>query len=134
MDIIWESIIVGIYSSIIYWSISILVFVPSWILFFVTGVLKHYIGYIGGIHELYCKYGKACQSVHKPHKNLQPPSNKSTYLWVECIIEGILYSILGSILYLFIPFRIMVVFVTGLMIHTFFEQIYLHKLFCKYRC
>jgi hypothetical protein len=134
MNIILESIIVGIYSSIIYGCVSIAVFVPSWILFFVTGVLKHYIGYICGIHELYCKYGKACQSVHKSHKNLQLSSNTFPYLLVECIVEGILYAVLGSVLYLFIPFRMLVVFVTGLMLHMLFEQIYLHKLFCKYRC
>ena len=57
MHYIYESIIVGIYTCIIYALISpILYKVHLILLFFVVGIIKHLIGYYLSIHEYYCKY------------------------------------------------------------------------------
>ena len=64
MNYIFESMFVGIYSCIIY------VFIRNvvnnvYVLFFVTGFIKHLLGYLLNIHSLYCKYTNKILEVYK---------------------------------------------------------------------
>jgi len=127
MNYIFESMFVGIYSCIIYVLICNLVN-NAFVLFFVTGFIKHLLGYLLNIHSLYCKYGYACQQFTKT------TAIYSNYLVLESIGEGILYLLFGIILGKLIVNKVVVVFIIGVLLHLMFEILEIHRLFCKKRC
>ena len=127
MNYIFESMFVGIYSCIIYVLIRNLVN-NAFVLFFVTGFIKHLFGYLLNIHSLYCKYGYACQQFTKT------TAIYSNYLVLESIGEGILYLLFGIILGKLIVNKVVVVFIIGVLLHLMFEILEIHRLFCKKRC
>jgi hypothetical protein len=127
MNYIFESMFVGIYSCIIYVLIRNLVN-NAFVLFFVTGFIKHLLGYLLNIHSLYCKYGYACQQFTKT------TAIYSNYLVLESIGEGILYLLFGIILGKLIVNKVVVVFIIGVLLHLMFEILEIHRLFCKKRC
>jgi len=127
MNYIFESIIVGIYSCIIY--VIINKFINNvYTLLFLSGFIKHLFGYLLNIHTLYCNYGYACNN-HAPKSALF-----TNYLWIESIIEGFLYLFLGVIFTQFIPNKILVLFLIGVLLHLIFEKLKIHYIFCKTRC
>jgi hypothetical protein len=114
MNLLQESFCIGIYSIIIFWILK-----PgiknTFILLFATGFVKHFLGWVSGIHAYYCKYSK---------KN----EGKSVInIIIESIGEGFLFlfigSLLGGISYLNI-------FIIGFCLHILFDMTGLHKQFC----
>ena len=127
MNYIFESMFVGLYSCIIY--VLIHNFVNNaFVLFFVTGFIKHLLGYLLNIHSLYCKYGYACKQYTKT------TAIYSNYLVPESIGEGILYLLFGIILGKLLLNKVVVVFIIGFLLHLMFEILPIHRLFCKKRC
>jgi hypothetical protein len=114
MYYIYESIFVGIYVLIIFFVVNYIInkiinkstnLVTKknkiYFILFITGFLKHLFGYILNIHTYYCNYGFACKNNNKNDKNFI--SVKTNYLFLESIIEGIIfvpfYIILKNIFY-----------------------------------
>ena len=123
-----ESILVGVYSLIIY------VFINNSIrnndvLLFVVGFFKHLFGYLLNIHTLYCNYGYACNKSVQYKKSVF-----SNVLIVESIIEGGVYVFLGIILDSIIPNKYILYFIIGCILHLFSEILQAHKYFCSKRC
>lgn len=115
---------------------------------FWLGFLKHFLGYWLGLHSLYCKYGAACNPnilretnvwmTHKMTSIMQRlmKDNISFYVWllVECVLEGIAFVLVGSVLMMWIfKRRLVVVFMIGFILHLLAEVLGLHSLFCL-RC
>ena len=124
MHYIFEAILVGFYSFLIYLFITQFT-INIYLALFLTGMIKHLLGYLL-IHTLYCKYGYACRNL-----SLQKASH-SKYLPLEIIFEGFLYLFLGI---LFIPyFTNKTVFIIGFLLHIIAEKLYIHKYFCNNRC
>ena len=121
MHYIYESIIVGIYSCIIYALISpILYKVHLILLFFVVGFIKHFIGYYLSIHEYYCKY--KYDVIKSYNKNIIR----------ESILEGGLFIIIGYIVALYLKNKNMLlnIFIIGAFLHIIFEISGMHTKFC----
>lgn len=114
MNVLVESLCIGIYCVIIFWILK------PWIknifvLLFVSGFVKHFLGWASGMHSYYCKYKKEFE-------------RKSVInILVESIGEGFLFVIIGCLLgggsYLNI-------FMIGFSLHILFEITGLHKQFC----
>ena len=132
-----ESVLVGIYSSIVYLVASRL-YTGGYMVFFITGFLKHLFGYLTTLHTWYCNYGYACYNISHPayavYSNNPTYAIYSNYLVVECIIEGALFLGIGSTLSTFIRDPIIISFITGVGLHLLFEALYLHRMFCVSRC
>jgi len=130
MHYIFESLYVGVYCVIIY---SVL-FYPlrenTYLLLFLLGWIKHFLGYFFYIQDLYCRYGYACQSQHKNYSIYKNVFNDS-------IIEGLFFIFLGR-LGLFIDFfrnnRFLYIFILGCVIHILAEWYNYHDYFCKNNC
>jgi hypothetical protein len=132
MNYILESIIVGVYSSMIFLIISN--FIKNiYLLFFLTGFIKHLFGYLLNIHTLYCNYGYACSNKDK-NKDNNKIAIYSNYLWIESIVEGLLYLLIGLLITKFISNKLIIVFIIGILLHLIFEKLKIHNIFCKTRC
>jgi hypothetical protein len=119
MHYIYESIIVGIYSCIIYALISpILYKVHLILLFFVVGFIKHLIGYYLSLHEYYCKY--KFDLVKRYNKNII----------LESILEGGLFIIFGYTISMYLKTKLLIVFIIGTLLHIIFEISGMHTKFC----
>ena len=124
MHYIFEAILVGFYSLLIY--LFITQFTTNiYLALFLTGMIKHLLGYLL-IHTLYCKYGYACRnlSVNKAFY--------SKYLPFEIIFEGFLYLFFGTLLIQY--FTNKTIFIIGFLLHIMAEKLYIHKYFCNHRC
>lgn len=114
-----ESIFVGFYILSIFLILQI--FIPiCMLLLFITGFLKHFLGYVLRIHEYYCSY----------------KSNKKSsinHLLTDSIIEGVVVTIVALLLSIIIDIRV-AIFITGIFLHLISEQLGLHDFFLKYRC
>ena len=130
MNYIFESIIVGVYSSIIFLIISNFTNNIN-LLFFLTGFIKHLFGYLLNIHTLYCNRGYACSNKSNDKNKIAIYSN---YLWIESIIEGLLYLIIVLLINNFLSNKLNNIFIIGLLLHLFFEKLKIHNIFCKTRC
>ena len=137
MHYLFESLFVGVYSAIIYICCSYFTLKYDFkIILFIVGFLKHLLGDLLQIHTYYCNYGYACNKTGaSPVKMIS--SISLMQLFLECIGEGILFVILGTILvqssYLK-ENKIALFFIMGFSLHTIFELMGAHKLFCKTHC
>ena len=130
MNYIFESIIVGVYGSIIF--LLIRNFIKNiYLLLFLIGFIKHLFGYLLNIHMLYCNYGYACSNKNKTSDKIAIYSN---YLWIESIVEGLLYLFIGLMITKFISNKLIIVFIIGMLLHLIFEKLKIHNIFCKTRC
>ena len=131
MYYIFESIFVGIYSSILYFLFSFLKIKNIYVLLFIIGFFKHYIGYESGIQNYYCKHGYAC----KNKKGILKISQEEIILY--SLIEGLLFLILGMLLlninYLY-KNQIILYFIIGVSLHILCEIFGIHKIFCNNFC
>lgn len=131
MNYLFESIFVGIFTCIVYWvvygTIGNLIHIPIHVLLFVVGFLKHALGYIF-LHNLYCKYGSACVSYNRSS------AKYTNLLLLECIGEGILYLVYGSVLLHIFHSLSVIFFIIGASLHIMFEQLQVHTWFCSARC
>jgi len=104
--------------------------------------MKHFLGYVLGIQSYYCNYGYACNAVKEREEEIdskQTAKNKVAYttsyhLIIECIIEGIAYIVIGTIINTLITHKILVVFFTGFILHILSEILGIHTYFCENRC
>ena len=114
MHYIFESIFVGIYASLIFVLLSKSKTRFIYLLF-ITGFLKHLLGYILNIHTYYCNNGYACKKILTNNNNNNNNNNsviKNVYKYIsknniftllfESILEGIVFSLLGNIIIHFI--------------------------------
>jgi hypothetical protein len=139
MHYILEAFFVGLYSLILCVITSF--FIDNfYVLLFVTGIVKHFLGYLLNIHTFYCNNGYACLKIHKysnkknDKKNDKKNTDNNFVLLIECIVEGILFLVLGYFLKLFIKYKPTIFFLIGFLLHLIFEWLNIHQLFCKYRC
>lgn len=132
-----ESIFVGAYSAFLYFPLYALfsrhLRVP-WI-FFMAGVLKHFVGYLSGIHTYYCNKGEACKRAHPDQEQYV---SKNGWIFYESLGEGLLY---GMISYFFydrisanLDIQLVFIFCIGFFLHIIMEHIGAHTFFCKERC
>lgn len=150
MYYIFEAIFVGIYSCSVALILSYLFVRKFLYLLFWTGIMKHFLGYVLGIQSYYCNYGYACNAVKEREEekekeekeqsdSKQTTTNKVAYntsyhLIIECIIEGIAYVVIGTIINTLITHKILVVFFTGFILHILSEILGIHTYFCENRC
>ncbi len=120
MNYIIEAVLVGIYSVILYLLSSI--FTQNlYILLLVCGFCKHLLGGALGIHEWYCKY-----------KFNKTKLYKTNILFIESLLESLLYLFVGITFNYFIVDRIILFFMIGFLLHILFEILTIHKYFCYY--
>lgn len=127
MHYIIESLLVGVYSVIIYLLFSRFIYKNLYVLLLVVGFFKHFLGSSLGIHTWYCNNGSACI---KDNNNKEATT---VYLLRDSIYESLLYLFLGFILqgiltksYLF--------FAIGVLLHILAEKLMVHRNFCKKSC
>ena len=129
MNYIFEAVLVGIYTCIVYLFFSL--FIKNfYLLLLVVGFFKHFLGSSLGIHTWYCNNGEACvNSLSKGKKY----SASTVNLMRDSFIESIAFLILGLIfrpiignMYLF--------FAIGAILHILAEKLLIHKYFCGNYC
>jgi len=121
----YESIFVGLYVLILYKFLRLFQIRNIYVFLFVLGFLKHFISYILNIHTYYCKYGNACKKYNLNEK-------KKDHILVESIGEGILFIIVGQLI--FYMNKELAMFLIGFSLHFLFEIFGLHDVFCLTRC
>jgi len=122
-DLIMQSIFVGIYCSILFiiltGLLSLFKIKPIYF-FFILGFIKHFFGYILGLHTLFC------QCFVKPNYII---------LFNESIIEGISFVVLFSIINnIWSKYPIWIAFSIGFILHILAEFIGLHTYLCNKGC
>jgi len=143
MQIIYESIFVGIYSVILY---SIIYFYSTlfkaismffywdWVCLFILGFSKHFLSYYLSIQDYYCEHGEACMRTDDTLTFIASHDG----LLVESLIEGVVFMILGILMFSFVPFfrkrKIFSVFLISIAIHFLAEWVGFHTYFCKNKC
>lgn len=138
MILLLESFFVAIYSCAIF---SILKYFPLKInilsLIFITGFFKHFIGWISGLHHLYC--------ASKNHENISLNRQKrylfDTHDFIALIVSKIIESLGEGVLFvgLFLIIRslalihnnYLIVCIIGAFLHLLFEFIGMHRMFCS---
>jgi hypothetical protein len=134
MYYILEAFLVGIYSSILYVLSSN--FTSNFnILLFVTGFIKHFLGYLLNIHTFYCNNGYACSKINKNLGSVRfiAVTDRIT-LFLESIIEGIIFLGIGWVLSFFTSYRLLIIFLIGFLLHIISELLYIHDTFCNTKC
>ena len=138
MHYVFESIIVGIYSVILYLLSTFIIKNKEYCQLFLVGFSKHFLSGYVKIHDFYCNYGYACYGKNDC-KNGKCNSNKDL-LFIESIFEGILYLIFGFIIiesFEYFNYRlkhIYLYFLIGSSLHIIFEWLQIHKYFCDNNC
>jgi hypothetical protein len=130
INIIAESMLVGIYTATIY-----LLFAQHFKTFYtrllVGGFLKHWLGFFFGLWTWYCNYGVACVHTYTTRATICIFT-----LFAESIYESIAFLILGSFLsQILLLFHEIVIFATiGILLHIIGECIGVHQIFCDQKC
>ena len=113
-SVIYEAILVGIYTEIIFRIITVVLQNATIPTLFIVGFLKHFLGYYLQLQSSFCKYyGKGRAIITDNFIN-------------ECIIEGVVFTLI----YLLLPSA----FISGFLLHIISEYTGIHNLFIKYRC
>jgi hypothetical protein len=130
MNYIIESILIGIYTSIIY-----LIFSPFiknfYLLLLVCGFSKHFLGSSFSLWTWYCNNGEACI---KSLSQDQQYNAKTTYLIRESIYESFLFLIVGTLLHLLVQNNIYLFLIMGIILHILGEHSGIHRSFCEKTC
>ena len=127
--IIYEAIIVGLYSLFIGFFIDIInLSVPLYVKLFIIGYIKHILAYYLNLHTYYCNNGYSCISTNKKRKAI------NDYLLIDSLYDSILFVILGLLLILIIKYKFIYYFLIGFIAHISSEYFLFHKFFCKNRC
>jgi hypothetical protein len=122
--LLFESLFVGVYTCVISFFVSFLVSSNFVLLLFVVGFLKHFLGYYLKIQDYYCN---SCVKGSKSQVSTRD-------LFIESILEGSVFIILGFLLGVFIKNRGVLMFLIGFLLHIVSEFAGVHKYFCKNRC
>lgn len=114
LSVVYEAVIVGIYSDILFRIITGIVKKSSILTIFIVGVLKHFLGYYLQLQSGFCYFrGKGKAIITGNFVN-------------ECILEGIVFTIIYLLT--------LNAFITGFSLHIISEYIGIHNLFIKYIC
>ena len=128
-----EALCVGIYCIflyIIFYFINLYLNLPSYMFLFIFGFIKHFIGYYLGLHQKMCNFINSNHNNYNNYNNIIQINIK--ILIIECILEGLLFLIIGLITNFEINMLgIYKIFIIGFCIYIFFEIIGLHKWFCS---
>ena len=99
MLVIYEALFVGFYCLALY---TIITFIPhrlsEYTVWFIMGFIKHFVAYLIGIHDYYCKYGQACHASHASnvsHTNIN--QNYNQYIIIDSIFEGLLFIVIAYV-------------------------------------
>jgi hypothetical protein len=142
MNSILEAFFVGLYSA----KIALVLYLFDlkkniYLFFFLTGFLKHFLGYYLGLQSYYCNKGNACIRVlengkqEEERKSYKTKHMESFPMILESILEGWAYVSLGVLLSkVFAKREIISCFLIGFVLHVLFEIMGLHETFCKMRC
>jgi hypothetical protein len=149
MHYLCESVLVGLYSSFIYFLVSGLRCNFAYLLF-ITGFLKHMLGYYTGIHDYYCNNGYACKKATKcgttkcgatKCETTKCGATKCGFkratgcnIILESVLEGVVFVIVGSLFSRVVSDKLCDVFLVGVFLHVVSEIIGLHNYFCRERC
>ena len=129
MNYIFEAILVGIYTCLLY-----ILFSPFinnfYVLLLVVGFLKHLLGSSLELHTWYCNNGEACLKVLSQD---QYYSANTIYLIRDSVYESIAFLIMGLIFRPIIG-NIYLFFTIGIILHILAEKMMIHKTFCKKTC
>lgn len=131
MDIVTESVFVGIYSTCIYLAISPFVrdFYTTLI---IAGFLKHYLGYVFTIHDYYRNNCANC--VRNRHNKRVKYTATPDNLVAISLMESVAYLIVGLTLSMFISSPMLLYFFIGFCLHIVAEYAGIHGIFCTYFC
>ena len=133
MNYIIESILVGIYSAILYLFFSLFIgpsYKNLYFLLIIVGFSKHLLGSFLNIHTVYCNNGEAC--VKTLNQDTTYIASK-TNLFIDSLFEAVSYLCLGFILQNI--FKNMYLFFTiGFILHLLSEKLLIHNYFCKTYC
>jgi hypothetical protein len=118
-----EAILVGLYTIVIAFFLSFS-FIKGISFFFILGFLKHYLGYITGLQNWYCK---------KRNTNVKTKEIKIKPSLLRNIQEGIAFIIVSFLIkkYLKIKDIYFIAFLTGFILHLLAEFTGIHSIFCK---
>ena len=114
--ILVESILVGVYSFLIYFCFQSIR--PFVLMLFLTGVIKHYMGYWLGLQTLFCQERRGL-------KHVKPPP------LYELVLEGIYFVVLGILLSQVLQSKGLILFLIGFILHTSAEITGVHTIFLK---
>jgi hypothetical protein len=136
MHYLFESVLVGVYSCVIFWLVSGLStsFAVS---LFVCGFLKHMCGYYIGVHSYYCDSGYACKRVGNrgPNPGVEYQCRGGiTRLTFESILEGFCFVFFGLLFSGVIRSKFCNVFSIGVVLHLVCEWTGMHRYFCRKMC
>ena len=120
MLLVAEALFVALYSLVLFSLINFTGLNVSTCVF-ITGFLKHFLGYFLGIHGLYCnKY------------NLKADSLKLHQLFVESVLEGLIFMGVYS---LFKGLNTdILLFMIGFVGHILSDLVGMHRFFLTHRC
>lgn len=121
MNIVFESLFVGLFSLVLYLLLSLVIKDPFAFVLFLLGVLKHGLGYVLGLQTFYCRIKKSRTQAKVP-----------TIL--ELLGEGVLFVILGLLLHMMIRNKLVVVCLIGIILHLVVEILGIHKYFVRTHC
>ena len=127
MHYIIESILVGVYSVLIYLLFSRFIYKNLYFLLLVVGFFKHFLGSSLGLHVWYCNNGSACIKDKNNYKA------NTVYLLRDSIYESLLYLFLGFILQGILT-NIYLFFAIGVLLHILAEKLMVHRDFCRKSC
>jgi len=142
MNSIFEALFVGIYSTQIAFLLYLFQVKKNlYLFFFLTGFLKHFIGYYIGLQSYYCNHGNACIRVlengkQEEERNKYKSKHREGFAMIlESVLEGWAFVSLGILFSKVIKKReIFVCFLIGFVLHILFEILSIHESFCKANC
>lgn len=138
MNLLIESLFVGIYCVFLYF-FMLFIFstkISQTYFLFIFGFLKHFLGYFLGIHKYWC-------NLHSNYTNNEKNKywKKIWILIITSLLEGILFVIIGRIVYSFVYFIFKIkwtnyiyFFFLGIFIHFLAELIGIHDYYSKNIC
>jgi hypothetical protein len=129
MNYIIESILVGLYTCLIYLLFS--PFIKNFIvLLLVVGFFKHFLSSSLGIHTWFCNNGEECLKVLSQDQNY---SANTIHLIRDSFYESFAFLIMG---FIFRPIigNMYLFFMIGVILHIIAEKLLIHKSFCKKTC
>ena len=130
MNYIIESLLVGVYTCIIYFLFSRFIENLN-VLLLVVGFSKHFLGSGFGMHTWYCNNGEACINVLSQDQTYEA---NTLYLIRESIYEAIAFLFLGFILSYKLTNSLYLFFILGFSLHILAEKWTIHKSYCKRTC
>ena len=119
MNIIIESVLVGIYCVLIYFFLYGYKN-STYMLLLLAGFIKHLFGYLLGFQKYYC--------------NCMYFNQSFLVLFIDCIMEAFLFLLIGYCLSQIIKNKILLFFSIGVFLHLLFEITGLHSFFCMNKC